>query len=756
MIVGHIGAGNAAAGNNNPEHSLRFRGAASAYIEKTLGAPTNRNLGCISLWIKRGTLSAAQGIFAAGSDDNNKTVLRFAADDRLEFISIAGAASQGNVFTARVFRDPSSYVHLFIKFDFSNGTAGNRLLIWVDGVSSTLTVSSAITGANLHLWNTASIHRFMRSIGTVQQGDGYLSRVCFIDGVDLSPSSFGEVSATTGEWVSKSQSAIKAVVDAGGANSFMLDFNDGTSLTTLGNDFSSKNNDWTLNNHSITAGVNYDWMIDVPGNSFCTLNPLATAVQPVAGNLQMNSSSASYSGLASIQIPVGKWYWECIQTAGSAFLMAGIVRAGLAAASPFWQSNVGYAYYAATGEKFNNGAGAAYGAAVAVNDVVGVAFDATAGTLTFYKNNVSQGVAFTGLTQADFFPAIGNGSGVAHTNNVNFGQRPFAYTPPTGFQSLCQANLPEPTIAKGSDQFNIALATGASIKATTEALFPGNFLEWIKDRANANNHQLIDTVRGTGAVLQSNTTAAETTYSAPSGSSVGWAWKAGGAAVANNAGSIASQVSANTTSGVSVVTFTSQVAASQTIGHGLGIAPKLIITRWRDAVDAWYVYHGERGNTKNLRLNTADAEFTSASIWNNTSPSSTVFTLGSGFSSVHAMAAYCFAEVPGYSKISSYVGNGSADGPFVYCGFKPKFILIKRVDAAADWVIWDAARAPINAMDGILFSNLTNAETTGYAFDVTANGFKIRTASATNQNASGGTYIFAAFAEVPFKYANAR
>ena len=318
-----------------------------------------------------------------------------------------------------------------------------------------------------------------------------------------------------------------------------------------------------------------------------------------------------------------------------------------------------------------------------------------------------------------------------------------------------------PVINKPSDYFNVVTDTGANILATAQALYPSNSLVWIKDRANANNHQLIDNVRGSSAVLQSNSTAAETTYTAPSGNSVAWVWRAGGAAVANNAGSIAAQVSAGLAQGFSVVTYTGTGAAA-TVGHGLGVAPKMVIVKKRGAVGDWPVYHsGLTSASYCLFLDGTNAQQTDTPpTWNNTSPTSSVFSIGSNSQlnvSGIATVAYCFSEVAGYSKFGSYVGNGSADGPFVYCGFRPRYVMVKMSSSTGDWRILDTTRNTFNAANSALFPNLSDAEasTTLIDIDITSNGFKLRNSLST-LNASGGTYIFMAFAEAPQKFSLAR
>jgi len=301
---------------------------------------------------------------------------------------------------------------------------------------------------------------------------------------------------------------------------------------------------------------------------------------------------------------------------------------------------------------------------------------------------------------------------------------------------------------------------------------------WLKSRSNSRDHRLMDTVRGINNVLQSNLTSAEFAGSALSSINssgftlnttdnqnvasetyVGWQWKAGGTAVSNTAGSITSSVSPNTTAGFSVVTYTGNLTAGQSVGHGLGVALSMIIVKARsNAIYPWDVYHGSLAANQYLELNATTGVQTSANIWANTAPTSTVFSIGADLGtnkSGDTYVAYCFAPVAGYSAFGSYTGNGSADGPFVYLGFRPKFIMFKRTDSANVWSILDSTRDTYNVTNLSLYPNNSIAEETGKNVDFLSNGFKQRQTDG-GWNASGGTYIYAAFAENPFKYANAR
>jgi hypothetical protein len=279
-------------------------------------------------------------------------------------------------------------------------------------------------------------------------------------------------------------------------------------------------------------------------------------------------------------------------------------------------------------------------------------------------------------------------------------------------------------------------------------------LIWIKDRANSNNHQLIDVVRGANA-LHTNNANVESAYVAPSGNSVAWAWKAGGAPVANTDGSIASQVSANKCAGFSIVKYNGNTG---TVGHGLGVAPSMVIFKKLSATQHWEVGHsGLNGgvNPWNYVIELSDpAGQSAANRWGNTAPTATVFTLGSDMGAGDYVA-YCFAPIPGMSAFGSLTGNGSADGPFCYLGFRPRFIMIKRTDAAGNWYIYDTSRDTYNQSQLYLGPNIANAEQTVAVGDILSNGFKVRQTIA-DLNASSASYIYAAWSEAPFKISNAR
>jgi hypothetical protein len=533
----------------------------------------------------------------------------------------------------------------------------------------------------------------------------------------------------------------------------------------LGRDYSSGGyNNWVSNNLSLTAGTTYDSMTDSPTltsptvSNYCVLNPidrLTTATLSNA-NIAFTTATTGHNAIGSIGMSSGKYYWEAETSAGTTQARATVY--GTAAST--------YYSFAAN------------------NTVYGFRFDADAGTLDYTTDGSSFTSLATGLTSGPYFPYFNNNGVTSKTISVNFGQRPFTYTPPTGYNRLNTFNLPNSTIVKGNSYMDATTytGTGASLSVTNAAGFRPDFV-WVKGRSGATDHALYDSVRGTTNDLVCNTTAAATTQAqgltafnsngftvgtlakmnTNAATYVGWQWQAGqGSSSSNTNGSITSTVSVNATAGFSVVTYTG-TGANATVGHGLGVAPAMVIVKRRDSTGNWQVRHTSIAVANSIQLNLTNASAAATTVWNSTAPSSTVFSIGTSTdvnANTGTYVAYCWAEIAGFSKIGSYIGNGSADGPFVYTGFRPKFLLTKNINTGAvgdDWFMFDSTRNLFNLTNLQLIPNLNLAEAVGTTnvLDLVSNGFKIR-GTAADTNGNGNTIIYAAFAENPFKNALAR
>jgi hypothetical protein len=503
------------------------------------------------------------------------------------------------------------------------------------------------------------------------------------------------------------------------------------------------------------------------------------------GNLRANmGTGAATMCWSTVVMPTNKWYWEITITTVSNGTAVGISYGS----NTISDGNAKGITYAFNGNKRVLTVDSSYGATYTTGDVIGIAVDKAASTITFYKNNASQGaISDATIATQDYRAMIHNNtSGGSGLYDINFGQRPFTYTPPTGFVALNTFNLPTSTIVKGNTVMDATLFTGtaAALSITNAAGFKPD-LVWIKNRSNTGNHGLVDSVRGRALSLYSDLTSAEGTSgstqdvtsfnsngfslgtqlnfscNASGNTYVGWQWQAGqGSTSSNTNGTITSTVSVNASAGFSIVTFTGNglTSSGQTIGHGLGVTPAFIVTKKRSSGTTdfgWSTYHVSNG-TANIWLNLTNAK--NPGNWN-TAPTSSVFSppdLLYCNESGQTYVAYCWTPIAGFSAFGSYTGNASADGPFVYLGFRPRWIMIKRTDTTGVWLIYDTSRVGYNQVNNYLLANQSDAEGSGDNFpDILSNGFKPRVAN-QSINVSGGTYIYMAFAENPFKNALAR
>ena len=558
---------------------------------------------------------------------------------------------------------------------------------------------------------------------------------------------------------------------------------------------------------------------DTTANNFCTWNPLSASagnsdVSFADGNLKLTSTVDSWPmRSATFGISSGKWYFESYAIDTTRFgvgwgsdnnLNTTTFATSNANSYLFWSDNPASKYELGTKTALNGSP------AFTIGDITGIAIDFDAGKIWYSINGTwtndnsgNVGNPSNGSNPQSTFTAniemYPNAMLNLASYSTNFGQNPtfsgnttagtftdsngkglFKYQPPSGFLALCEDNLPTPAIADPGDHFKTVLWTGDgnSGRSITGLGFKPD-LVWLKDRSVNRWHSVFDSIRGAGYRLFTNDTGGDN-FSSTSLTSfdddgfslgslltnngsgetyVAWCWKAGGAAVSNTDGSITSQVSANQDAGFSIVSYTGNGTVGATVGHGLGKKPKFFITKNRDTAGlGWPTFSEELlGSNGYMYLNLTNAAATAGGI---SGPTSSVITL-SGYNdnnkSGDRFIAYCWAEIEGFSKFGSYVGNGNADGPFVYCGFKPAWVMIKSSTLATNWYIFDNSRKSTNPITAVLFSNTSDIETdNAHDVDFLSNGFKVRQASGYGGNNSGATYIFVAFAESPFSYSNSK
>ena len=568
-------------------------------------------------------------------------------------------------------------------------------------------------------------------------------------------------------------------------------------------DQSGNNNDWTS-----VALTESDIMLDNPSNNFCTLTPSDEKGGPTftEGNLKV-SVADDYEARGTIYVDSGKWYCEMyVDSIGNNGTLLGISVNNMEEINALAANN-GVAYFSSNGNKYVQASGASYGAAYAAGDIIGIALDQDNHTVNFYKNNVAQG-ALTIPTDSHAF-SVAN-SGTASKVIVNFGQDSsfananlapnateqgnqdsggigdFYYEPPSGFLALCTKNLPEPTVTP-TEVFETVIYTGNGSSQSISSLeFQPDFT-WIKSRSIVDSNHLFDSVRGAGQRLRSDSTAVEnyneTAYLTSFDSDgfslggddgvnkntatyVAWNWKAGTSfsndASATSVGSIDSAGSVNTAAGFSIIGYTG-TGTTGTVAHGLAGVPEMYIVKNRDAADNWATYFEDLGNDKRVALDTT-AIVQDTNNWDSTSPSSTVFTVKGGENRVNdsneKYISYHFRSIDGYSKVGSYKGNDNADGAFVYCGFKPAFVLIKNTNNNGEgFVMFNNKSDPDNVVGTYLTAYGATAEqgttsvTHSRSMDLVSNGFKLR-GNSTEINDSE-TIVFYAVAERPFKYSHA-
>jgi len=793
------GNSKSSAAGYNIDQSILFNAADNSTMTRSFGTPTDQNKFTFAFWIKS---TKQQGGYNLGINVTGGVTFAGMAfnGNNMAFYDYTGGSANIDIrttFTSGVgkFRDFSAWYHAMFVYDSDQGTDSDRVKFYINGVQFPAADLVGPLGGSV-IWPSSGFNSKFNTSGNTHRisdlvngkVDGYMAELYFIDGQALDPTSFGEFDADSNQFVPI------AYEGTFGNNGFHIT---GEDSADLGADYSGNSNDFTSS--GLTSA---NQVTDSPTDNYATLNSLNrnSNVTFADGNLEASSGTNGWFGsIGTVGIQLGdKVYFEgkCLTNTRLYFGLSrvngsgGTIRPESDSTFEGGQSDTDYmwrvtdantVYYQTTNQSVTV-------SAVAVNDIVGCSVD-TDGTVKFYKNGTEIHSFSTTLVAGDIYMPVYSVNGATSTEKweVRFGSTGISHQP-TGFSLLRTSDMDDPTIADGSEYYHnqTYTGTGSSGLAITNDASAGDFkpdILWLAPRSNGDNHLFFDIVRGTTQRLKSNGADAEDTdgtalitfetdgfdldttdpnFNGSGNTYVAWQWKTtGGTSGSNTDGDITSTVSANTTAGFSALTYTGNGSDNQEIGHGLGIAPKMIWTKRRDSTGNWTSYHDAVGINQVFYLNST-ALPTSNTEQYRAVPTSSVYTVGVGGdinSSGGTYVAYCFAEVDGFSRISSYTGNGSTDGTFVFTGFKPSWIILKRITGSTqEWQIYDASRDPYNLVNHKLEANSNSAEsilTTDNNLDFLSNGFKLLQANG-GMNASGSEYLYMAFAECPFKTANAR
>jgi len=779
LLMGAAGQSDAA---YTIDQSCRFNNDDSAYLYRTPGSSGNRKTWTFSTWLKKCNSQGA--LLGSGEDhtvNNNYIWIGWHGATNGLSVQCYNTPESFHVQTSALARDPSAWFHVVVAFDTTQSTASNRVKIFINGSQETSLSATTYPSEDEEFQIN---HTEMQMVGSNYEGpsgggyywDGYLAETYLIDGTALTPSSFGETNSTTGQWV-----PIEVAGLTYGTNGFRFSYEDSSAF---GDDTSGEGNDYTSS--GLAAA---DQVTDSPTDNFCTWNTVNR--QPASGNtlvlsegnLELVNGTYETHSILSTHRLHGKQYMEIkllssINSAGTSHNI-GVVEEGTIIPA------ANFAYYSDT---FS---GMLFPFLVSYSDGVADPAEPDYGTLA---NGDTLGFAIseddgkfwcriddgdwlgggdpetTSSTPTGTFSNITIGQwidtvhGPTDKNTSDFGQLGYAYTAPSGYETVSSANLDDPTIADPSGSFQTTLYTGdgstQSIDQGGNSTFEPD-LVWIKNRDAADNHCWFDSVRGATKLLSSNNTDAESTdadtltafdsdgfslgdddkVNTDTEKYVGWQWLE------------------SATPGCDIVIDTG-TGSAHTISHSLGVTPELIIRKDRTATadPGWIIWHTSLpGANYYLNFDTG-AEDTSVNYWNNTLPTSSVFSVGASNGTnqnTKTFVTYLFAGVEGFSKFGKYTGNASADGPFVWCGFRPAVVIIKNT-SAENWAIHDTQRSPYNVVVARLEPSANDAEATNLTvLDFLSNGFKIR-GTDTMWNGDGTGYVYMAWAETPFKTATAR
>ena len=761
------------------KRSIRLSRSDNAKLSKTFSSAGNRRKWTFSVWAK----------FPDTNDSNTNQIFSYqqghvnhrgsfykGSSGVLNYQLRVGGSRKAFVTTVAQLRDPSAWYHIVLVIDSDQGSSSNRVKIYINGVQQSVVYYDTPT-SGFDTWINSTQTLYFGAAADENGGNMYLADINFIEGQAYDPTYFGETNSDTGQWVPIEYTGSYT------GNSFYLKFDDNSNntSTTLGKDSSGLGNNWTPTNLST-----YDAVKDTPTNNFCTFNVLTNydSLTLAQGSLKATATSTWDMVRSTMGVSSGKWYFEvrCNSAPDNEGWMAGIHEVFGRDNDGYWiyngtytAANYGYAYAVqdnnqrrknATGDDaFDTGD-------IQPGDVVGIRMDLDNNELLISVNGSDKGKMYdiqSGITYAPFVDLYSgasatlncgqdstfHGGEAAGGNTDANGIGDFKYAVPSGYKAICSANLPDPTILLPNQYFDILLWTGTQTTHNITGLdFQPNWV-WVKKRSGSEYHDLQDSVRGATKRLSSNEPNAEVTAvgSIDSFNSngittndagttnesgytyVGWFWKE------------------NTTAGFDIVLHNVNSTGSDfTISHGLGVTPDVIFAKNRDSSHSWRVFHQKIGVSQTEFLDSYGQPSGNGNRVRAVSSSNFTFRTNTSGNFVF----YVFSEVANFSKFGKYYGNNQNDGTMVNVGFSPRLLIVKRIDSDRDWIMYDNARATTNPIKKFLEPNrhASESDSSSNSVDFVSNGFKFRNNSGDMNGA--GEYIYFAWAESPFKNANAR
>jgi len=763
-------------------NSLRFRNG--QYLTWTPSGTLSGTKWTFSFWLKRGN-DNTWTMQILNSNGQYQDIGLYNDDNGPQTAGLAfstGTLPQILSVVTKPFRDPSAWYHVVWAWDTSQSNSALRSRYWVNNreiAISELAYNGAQPGqgASSNTWGGQS----PRKIGT-QNGDsrsnliGYLADFHFTDGQVYGPTDFGEYN-DDGVWVPKKVSGINY-----GNYGWYLDFSD---PNNIGADRSGNGQNWTPTGFELsnTASTDYDLMVDSPTNNHAVRNAIYRPYGP-SRNILSSFWNANLSGANGTASPHYHPQTVAIPPGTGPVYMEGYVRTisggggSLAAGATIWrdqtttQNYTGVCSWTLYSGNFDwaGGTGTSSGGGQQGSGMtIGVYVDRTNNEVRFYKNGTLYGTGNPSAAAADSDWYVGinstTGSNVRCDWDANFGQRPFV-TSGMDDKGMCTALLPAAPITNPSEHFQTVLNTGANILNSATSTFP-NGLWWIKDRANSSQFQLVDSVRGSTVAYQSPAAGAQTSYAAPAGNSVAWCWNAPEefTPVSSNDQILRPNLSRrNKEAGFAMISYTPiNLQTPQWITTGLDKPAEFVITKRLNATrditcGSPYLMNGW---SDAILLNSSLSASGQPSYWDSkgaqVQEGNNAIWLGNsgntGGNSDYIM--YAWHSVPGYSAMGKYLGNGNANGPFVYTGHRPGWIMIRQIDSSGSWAIYDNERSTYNPVQDSLRANEVTQEQSlsSVQWDILSNGFKVRNSNA-DYNTSGKSYLWIAFAEHPFGGSN--